>query len=152
MNLLLVLSNSKHFASSTSDVACVVVLQNSPQVSTMKEGIDKVRDPQSDKFVYALGSEYAEYLVGVPPCQLTTIGKFSSTYTGFATLKTSWVKDRLEPAWKEMKGSGELDRMIEKWWKGPCHVSAADCLRAAYETTLTAVAVFGLLLPLVFVY
>ena len=131
-----------------------------PQVSNLtvtsaKEGVERVRQSNGD-FAFHSDSNTLEYhRILKKPCNLVEIGTFGGAFVGWGLQKHSKIKDVVDKAILHLYGSGEIERLTKKWWKGECTEDATVTVTSgadhAAAATLDAV-ILGLLASVAVLY
>ena len=124
-------------------------------VATVEEGVERVRQSNGD-FAFHSDSNTLEYhRILKKPCNLVEIGTFGGAYIGWALQKDSKIKEKVDKAILHLFGSGEIERLTKKWWKGECTKDAKETVTSgadhAAAATLDAV-ILGLLASVAMLY
>ena len=77
---------------------------------------------RASKTPIALGWEdtYAMYYGNRQPCDYRMVGNFHPSATGWAVKKGHKLLPAINKALTELNSTGEIQRMVDKWWKGDC--------------------------------
>ena len=93
---------------------------------------------------------YAWYYGNIEPCDLRYVGSFHSSAIGWAMKKGHPLLPSINTALAELNKTGEIDKMVHKWWKGTCPEETSGSDRVALVTFDTIV--FGLVLSITSLY
>ena len=124
-------------------------------VNSAKEGVERVRQSNGDYAFHSDTNTLKYHIVLKKPCNLVEIGTFGGAYIGWALQKDSKIKDVVDKAILHLYGSGEIERLTKKWWKGECTEDATVTVTSgadhAAAATLDAV-ILGLLASVAMLY
>ena len=91
-------------------------MQNNPEVMTKSiwEGVERVKN---SRYAYILEASSAKYLVG-QDCSLKYIEEtYFPKHYALALTKNSVHKEKFNTAIRQLKSSGELDTIYNKYWR-----------------------------------
>jgi len=104
---------------------------NSSKVETVKAGVKRVRKSTDDQPFAFIGEQYAiEYHASREPCELTSVKGNVEEFRGEYHLAVrkdlaEATANKLAEAVRNLKDSGRLEELYNKWW-----VDRAQCSRA----------------------
>ena len=118
--------------------------ENNVNITTDEHGVEVVRQSQGD-IAFISDTFKIGYYKNKKPCVLMQVGDFGGKIVSWMIQKDSRLKQPIDKAISKLKTSGNLKRMMIKWFMGECAVTTTSSADHAAAAALEAV-ILGLLL------